>query len=142
MSVRPAAHLRRKVIARAGSRCEYCLIHQDDSISSHQVDHVIADKHGGLTSLENLALSCMTCNLRKSSDLASIDPESGVIVALFNPRTQNWQDHFEINGVSIDGVTAEGRTTAHFLQLNSPERLAERIELAAAGRFPPGDRIS
>ncbi|WP_419555776.1 HNH endonuclease [Planctellipticum variicoloris] len=63
MSSRPSAQLRRKVVERADSRCEYCMIHQEDAVSTHQVDHVIAEKHGGKTALENLALSCMTCNL-------------------------------------------------------------------------------
>jgi hypothetical protein len=130
------------VIARAGNRCEYCLIHQDEVVSTHQVDHVIADKHGGQTVADNLALSCMTCNLRKASDISSIDPETGAVVPLFNPRTQSWDDHFRIDGLRISGLTAEGRTTVKFLQLNSYERLAERIELASAGRFPPGDRVS
>lgn len=87
--------------------------------------------------LENLALSCMTCNLRKASDISSIDPSSGAVVPLFNPRKQAWEKHFDINGIRIDGLTAEGRTTVEFLLLNSYERMAERSELVAAGRFPP-----
>ena len=55
MSSRPTAELRRQVVERAGNRCEYCLIHQDDAIAAHQTDHVIAEKHGGATTLENLA---------------------------------------------------------------------------------------
>lgn len=137
MSSRPSAQLRRKVVERADSRCEYCMIHQEDAVSTHQVDHVIAEKHGGKTALENLALSCMTCNLREGSDLSLVDPVSSSIVPLFNPRTQIWQEHFRLDGVRLEGLSAEGRTTVEFLQLNSYERLAERSELAAAGRFPP-----
>lgn len=137
MSVRPSSELRRQIVERADNRCEYCMIHQDDAIATHQIDHVIADKHGGPTSAENLALSCMLCNLRKGSDLSSIDPVSGDIVPLFNPRTQHWSEHFHIDGVRIEGVTPEGRTTVDFLRLNSYERMAERRELSIAGRFPP-----
>jgi hypothetical protein len=36
MSSRPSAELRRQVIERAGNRCEYCLIHQDDAVAGHQ----------------------------------------------------------------------------------------------------------
>ncbi|WLD11714.1 hypothetical protein [Planctellipticum variicoloris] len=79
----------------------------------------------------------MTCNLREGSDLSSVDPVSSSIVPLFNPRTQIWQEHFRLDGVRLEGLSAEGRTTVEFLQLNSYERLAERSELAAAGRFPP-----
>lgn len=136
MTTRPSAELHRQVVERAGNRCEYCLIHQDDAVASHQIDHVITDKHGGPTVAENLALSCMLCNLRKGSDLASLDPASGTVTPLFNPRTQIWSDHFRIDGLRLEGLTPEGRTTVEFLQLNSYERLAERRELMNADRFP------
>lgn len=137
MSSRPSAQLRRQVIERAGNRCEYCLIHQDDAVATHQSDHVIAEKHGGPTASENLALSCILCNLRKGSDLSSVDPVSGAVVPLFNPRTQIWSKHFRIDDVRIVGQTPEGRTTVELLQLNSYERLSERRELNESGRFPP-----
>ena len=56
------AELRRLVIERASGHCEYCRIHQDVSIYSHEVDHIIALKHGGQTRADNLALSCLSCN--------------------------------------------------------------------------------
>ena len=65
--------LRQLVIDRAQGKCEYCLIHQDVSIYSHEVDHVIARKHAGQTVAENLALSCLSCNRHKGSDLATFD---------------------------------------------------------------------
>lgn len=132
---RPSAALRREVVRRARSRCEYCLIHQDDAASRHQVDHVVAEKHGGTTTLENLALSCLPCNRRKGSDIGAIDPQTGQFVRLFDPRRQQWSDHFEIVGEHIVGRTSEGRATAEFLQLNSPERLLERAELIRIGRL-------
>ena len=111
MTARPSADLRRQVIRRAGNRCEYCLIHQDDAIASHQTDHVIADKHGGPTSLSNLALACILCNIRKGSDLSSVDPETNEVTPLFNPRTQIWEDHFRFEDTSIIGQTPVGRAT-------------------------------
>jgi hypothetical protein len=133
---RPTAAVRREVVRRAGNRCEYCLIHQDDAASRHQVDHVIAEKHGGQTELDNLALSCLPCNRRKSSDIGAIDPESGQIAPLFNPRTQLWSHHFKIKSNRIIGLTSEGRATVEFMQLNSPERLQERVELIRLRRIP------
>ena len=135
MATRPRAELRRKVVERAGKCCEYCLIHQDLAASTHQVDHVIAEKHGGKTTLENLALSCTLCNRRKGSDLSSIDPTTGKVVALFHPRSQKWSEHFELSGTRILGLTPEGRATAELLQVNSFERLVERAELLRAGRI-------
>lgn len=134
---RPTAEVRREVVRRAGNRCEYCLIHQEDSAARHQVDHVISEKHGGATTLDNLALSCLPCNRRKSSDIGAIDPESGQFVRLFDPRRQRWPEHFRFVSERIVGLTPEGRATVDFLQFNSPERLQERAELTRAGRIPP-----
>lgn len=117
-------------------RCEYCGVHQDCAASMHQVDHVLSRKHQGSTSLENLALSCITCNRRKASDIASRDPATGALSPLFNPRTQRWRDHFTIDGAELLGLTAEARTTIEFLRLNSFDRVAERAEWIRAGRYP------
>lgn len=132
---RPTVELRRLVIERAGNRCEYCRIHQEDAGSRHQVDHIVAEKHGGQTTPENLALSCLPCNRRKASDIGAIDPESGQFVRLFDPRYQNWPDHFQFSSQEIAGLTNVGRATVEFLQLNSPERLQERAELVRLGRL-------
>jgi HNH endonuclease len=137
---RPTADVRREVIRRAGNRCEYCLIHQEDAASHHQVDHVISEKHGGETILENLALSCLTCNRRKASDIGAVDPKTGRLAALFNPRRQAWSDHFRIDGSRVVGLTAEGRATAEFLQFNLPERMLERGELIRSKRYPRRSR--
>jgi hypothetical protein len=137
VTTRPTAELRRRVVERAGDCCEYCLLPQELAASSHQVDHVIAEKHGGQTVLENLALSCTVCNRRKGSDIGSVAPETGNLVPLFNPRTQSWSDHFRLDDTCIVGVTEVGRTTVAFLQLNTFERLTERDGLIRAGQYPP-----
>jgi hypothetical protein len=136
MTVRPSRTLRRRVVERAEDRCEYCLIHQEYSASAHQIDHVVADKHGGPTILENLALSCALCNRRKGSDLSSIDAETCAVVGLFNPRRHSWDEHFVLRGPQIVGLSPEGRATVALLQLNTPERILERRELIRAGRYP------
>lgn len=128
--------LRRKVTNRARELCEYCLVHQDDSPERHQLDHIIALKHGGATDGENLALACVVCNKYKGSDLTSIDPLEQVIVPLFNPRTQEWMEHFEIADAQINGLTAIRRATVEILRLNDEERLIERRELMRANRYP------
>jgi hypothetical protein len=133
---RPSAALHREVIRRAGKRCEYCLVHQDDVVARHQVDHVISVKHGGTTELSNLALSCLPCNRRKSSDIGAFDKQTGQFVRLFDPRGQSWADHFQVRTAQIIGLTAEGRATVVFLQLNSPQRLQERADLIRLGRYP------
>jgi len=128
--------LRRQVRERAAGRCEYCLIHEADMYYPHEPDHIIAAKHGGPTSLDNLALACFSCNRFKGSDLASIDPDSRRVVTLFHPRTQRWQRHFRLNGALIEASTASGRATAALLHFNDEERVAHRLGLIEIGHFP------
>lgn len=83
-------------------------------------------KHGGGDGLSNLALACIDCNLSKGPNLTGIDPQSGAITPLFNPRRQEWSDHFAWLGRHIVGLTAAGRTTVVVLRLNSDDRVALR----------------
>lgn len=119
--------LRREVIERAGNRCEYCLLPTEFAFYPHEVDHVIAEKHGGATDIDNLAFACWRCNRHKGSDLTSFDPETRQLSPLFNPRTQVWAKHFAYEKERLVGLTPEGRTTVNLLRLNSEERLSERL---------------
>lgn len=127
------AELRRAVRLRARDCCEYCLVPESMTLAVHEIDHVIAEKHGGPTDADNLALACVLCNGFKGSDLASIDPESGAIVPLFNPRRDRWTEHFRLETGRIQPLTASGRATVRLLQLNHPHRVEERLLLVAAG---------
>ncbi|MBX3057824.1 MAG: HNH endonuclease [Anaerolineae bacterium] len=128
--------LRRLVTERANGRCEYCLLHQDDTPFTHPIDHVVALKHGGLTIAENLALACLECNLNKGTDLATFDPLTGELDRLYHPRQQSWEEHFALEGVRIVGLTMYGRATVRLLQFNTPARLAERELLRDNSRYP------
>ncbi|WP_437961763.1 HNH endonuclease signature motif containing protein [Sorangium sp. So ce119] len=132
--------LRRLVHERAGGACEYCLYPESLAFTAHEIDHIVAQKHGGETTEANLALSCALCNKYKGSDLASFDPETGELAAVFHPRRQRWRDHFQIAGSSIAGLTPVARATVRLLQLNHPSRLAERAILIAAGLISVPDR--
>ncbi len=129
--------LRQQVIERAGGRCEYCLIHQDDVPFSHHIDHLAALKHGGRTESDNLAFACLKCNRNKGSDLTTLDPVSGMVTSLFNPRSQMWAEHFMFEGARIVGKTAVGRATVTLLRLNDTTRVIERQVLIDAQRYPP-----
>lgn len=124
----PAA-LRRSVEQRADYRCEYCHLPANVAFFPHEIDHIVAEKHGGLTSEDNLAYTCWRCNRHKGSDLGSFDPATGDFCFLFHPRSQQWQQHFNIRDNVIIGITPEGRTTAQLLKLNIDERIAERTRL-------------
>ncbi|MFN6563590.1 MAG: HNH endonuclease signature motif containing protein [Nostoc sp. ChiSLP01] len=96
---------------------------------SHEIDHVIAQKHGGVTDVDNLALTCWRCNRHKGTDLGSFDPETGAFSFLFNPRTEKWAEHFTFLELYLVGLTLSGRTIIRLLQMNNDERLAERRRL-------------
>jgi hypothetical protein len=130
-----SASLRRFVFDRAQGCCEYCLIPEALALASHHLDHVIAEKHGGETIAENLALSCLLCNQAKGSDIASIDPESGETEKLYHPRKEQWRTHFriEVGTGEIVPLTAVGRATVRLLKMNRSEELPERQILAELG---------
>jgi hypothetical protein len=118
--------LREFVRLRAAGLCEYCRISEQFTLAEHEIDHVIAVKHGGQTVLENLALCCTVCNRFKGSDIASIDPETGQLTPLFHPRVDRLDDHYEILNGEILGVTAKGRATVRILRMNRATRIKER----------------
>ncbi len=130
--------IHRKVTSRAGNCCEYCLLSQDDGSFTFHIEHVIAEKHGGKTIESNLCLSCPECNTFKGSDVASFEHITGtaILTLLFNPRTQHWDDHFQLNGAWIEPLTPEGRVTVTILRINRPEALAERHIFSKLGSYP------
>ena len=136
MSHIPAA-LARQVVARAGNRCEYCGLSHVGQEATFHVDHVIPIIEQGRTTLENLALACVSCSLRKGARLTAADPESGAEVPLFNPRSERWDEHFRWEGVNVVGLTPSGRATVDALSLNRPVIRAIREEEMVRGRHPP-----
>lgn len=133
---RISAALRREVRERARERCEYCLLAESQDFFPHEPDHLIALKHHGETLSANLALACFECNRLKGPNIASLDPLTGELVALFNPRTQNWSEHIQLNGGQIIPLTPTGRATERLLGMNLPDRLKLRERRAVLGLYP------
>ena len=136
MSTHVPAALRRLVERRADGLCEYCLIHEDDTFLGCQIEHIRSEKHHGPTTATNLALACVFCNRHKGNDIATIPLGTGVLSRLFNPRLDQWAEHFELRGSVIEPLTAMGEATAQLLLFNHPDRLVEREALIAGGRYP------
>ena len=127
---------RAAVRQRANGRCEYCRL-PDSALESEDfhVEHIIPRKHGGLDDVDNLAWACIFCNLYKGPNLASFDPDSRELTRLFNPRRDRWEEHFKLEGSSIVGLTAVGRTTCWLLDLNSEILAALRQSLMRERRW-------
>ncbi len=114
---------------RAGNRCEYCRIPQEAApFMPFHVEHIIAKQHGGENrdNPSGLAYSCDRCNAFKGPNLSSIDPETGGKVDLFNPRTDDWEEHFAVLDGRIQGRSPQGRATARLLNMNAPRRVELR----------------
>lgn len=128
--------VRQQVRERAKSRCEYCRIPETVVHFSHQVDHIVPPRHGGSDGLDNLAWACFRCNNHKGTDIATYDLDANERVFLFNPRTQDWLQHFALDHSGlIRGITAVGRATARLLQMNVPERVEARRTLLQAEQW-------
>ena len=130
------AAVRDLVHRRAGNRCEYCRLKQEHlPFSTFQVEHIIPRKHGGDDDPANLALTCDRRNSHKGANLTGIDPETGEIIALFNPRKHSWDEHFRLSDITIVGLTAAGRTTVRVLNMNEERRVRLRAVLKRYGHL-------
>ena len=125
--------VREQVRQRAGARCEYCRKPENAGMYPFHVEHIIALKHGGSSDLDNLAWSCFLCNVAKGSDVAAYDEDTGNLTPLYNPRTQTWDQHFEMDGSEIVGKTPVGRVTVRLLRMNRPEQVETRRPLIEVG---------
>ena len=114
------------VETRAEGRCEYCGMHQALQGATFHVEHVLPTSRGGSSNPDNLAWSCPGCNLRKANRTQAPDPDSGMVVSLFNPRTQRWSEHFRFEGYRLVGQTPVGRATVLLLDLNHSRRVLIR----------------
>jgi 5-methylcytosine-specific restriction endonuclease McrA len=105
-----------------------------------QIEHIVPFARGGSNEENNLWLACPICNRYKSDKFTATDPETGQVVPLFNPRTQEWFSHFRWteDGLRIVGLTPIGRATVITLHLDSdPDAIIVRGYWVLAGWHPP-----
>jgi len=133
----PAAMIR-DVRERAQNCCEYCLLPQHSQEATFHVDHVVPRAKQGKTILDNLALACVSCSLRKAARQRALDPETSKFTRLFNPRIDEWSEHFQITKKRhVSGRTSIGRATIEALAMNRTTIVAIREELAQLDKYPP-----
>jgi len=137
MSSHIPLRLAREVRERAAGVCEYCLLPQESQEATFHVDHITPRSRDGVTSLDNLALACVGCSLHKAARHRARDPRTGKVAPLFNPRLDEWIDHFSFSKQwRILGRTPVGRATVEVLRMNRQNVVAIRKELALLGRYP------
>lgn len=124
---------------RAKECCEYCRTCAWLSGIACEIDHIIPRSKGGETTADNLCLACSSCNGSKLAKTTEIDPKTGEPSALFNPRQQNWPEHFAWNEekTHVIGLTPYGRATVTALQINNPLIVGARTIWVKTGYHPP-----
>jgi len=131
--------LKARIEQEERQRCSYCLTSEANSGIPMTFDHIQPRSKGGATSFENVCLACRTCNEYKSDSTEAEDPLMGKVVLLFNPRTQQWSEHFtwSLDATKVEGLTAIGRATVIALRMNNPVIVAARHRWAISGWHPP-----
>jgi hypothetical protein len=137
---------RQHIRERANCLCEYCHSSEEASASLFTFDHLLPRSLGGNDTKENLALACHRCNGRRYNFMDGLDPETGAVVSLFNPRLDNWCQHFiwSADGQRILGITPMGRATVERLDMNGDRHDDGSIQRARrlwirGGWHPPSD---
>lgn len=128
--------VRRFVYERANGCCEYCQTSEQNTGQAMQIDHIFPD---GGDEVDNLCLACWSCNNYKRQVITANDPVTETQVALYNPRTQKWKEHFVWieNSTVIQGLTVNGRATIVRLKMNRPSLLVARQRWVEGGYHPP-----
>lgn len=130
------AAVRQFVRTRANNRCEYCRLPQSAApFFTFHIEHIHSQQHVSDDSSDNLALACPDCNRRKGPNLTTLDPETRIVVPLFHPRRDRWEDHFEFQDAYIMGRSDIGCGTVRLLEMNGEERIEMRSQLLENGEF-------
>ena len=127
----PVAH-------RAAYRCEYCRAPEVIFSDAFEVEHITPKGRGGSNLLENLALACSICNSYKGSFERGFDSETQTEIALFHPRHDIWDEHFQFQWESgeIAGLTPTGRATLNRLQINLSRHVTARLLWVKLDHYP------
>lgn len=122
-----------------GPRCGYCQTSSAITGETNTIDHIIPTALGGTSEEENLCVACRRCNRNKSTHTNAVDPETDKLVPLYNPRTQQWDDHFvwSTDGIQVSGLTPSGCATVVLLQMNHPDIVSARRLWVSVGWHPP-----
>ena len=123
---------------RAGRRCEYCKFPFDYSHDAFHIEHIIPLHKNGSNELINLAYACDGCKTNKWTFTEGIDPETNESARLYNPRVDQWEEHFSWSEdfAIILGATPIGRVTIDVLKLNRAGLINVRKALHLYGAHP------
>ncbi|WP_375494043.1 HNH endonuclease [uncultured Nostoc sp.] len=86
--------LQRQIRDRFANCCAYCRTAEALTVTTFEFEHITPRSAGGETVLENLCLSCPSCNRYKAQRQQASDPNTEEVVSLFHPQFQVWSEHF------------------------------------------------
>jgi hypothetical protein len=134
---------REAVYQRANHRCEYCQTARRLTGMPLVIDHIVPTSLGGTDSLDNTSAACYRCNEFKGARTHGLDPATGELAPLFDPRRDSWLDHFEWanGGTHIVGKTPTGRATVITLRLNNEYLVESRQLWLGRGWHPPSGQM-
>jgi len=134
-----SSEIQAQVRQRAKYLCEYCHTCEQWQYVKFTIDHVIPLNQGGENNLDNLALACFHCNRQKSDKITAIDPETYEETPLFNPRQDDWKEHFiwSKDKLYVIGLTVKGRATITALGFNRSRVINIRAADLEVNRHPP-----
>lgn len=138
-TARIGRRLRAQVLADSGGRCGYCQSSEEITGAPLEVEHLMPEAMGGPTRRDNLWAACRQCNALKGDRIEAIDSATGVLASIFNPRHQEWTEHFARieDGARVIGRTPVGRATVTALALNRLLLVRARQRWIAVGWHPP-----
>ncbi|MCY7284470.1 MAG: HNH endonuclease [Cyanobacteria bacterium CAN_BIN43] len=139
MSAYISIELQRQVRAQFSNCCAYCQTSEALIVTTFEFEHILPRSAGGETVLENLCLSCPSCNRHKASRQTAIDEVTQRSVSLFHPSHEQWDDHFAWNedATQIIGLTPVGRATIAAPKMNRPQMIRVRRLWVKMGEHPP-----
>jgi HNH endonuclease len=139
MSAYISVEMQRQIRNQFANCCAYCRTAESLTVTTFEFEHIIPRSAGGETLIENLCLSCPSCNRYKAQRQKAPDLVTEEIVPLFHAQRQNWSEHFQWSedGTEIIGLTPIGRATISVLRMNRPQVTSVRRLWVKMGEHPP-----
>lgn len=139
MSAYISVELQRQIRDRFANCCAYCRTAEALTVTTFEFEHITPRSAGGESMLENLCLSCPSCNRYKAQRQTASDPLTEEMVSLFHPQLQAWTDHFAWSEDATEtiGLTPIGRATILTLKMNRPQMIRVRQMWGKMGEHPP-----
>jgi HNH endonuclease len=134
-----AVALQRQVRECFSNCCAYCRTAEALTVTTFEFEHITPRSAGGETVLENLCLSCPSCNRYKAQRQTASDPLTEEMFSLFHPQLHAWKEHFDWSedATAMVGRTPIGRATIAALKVNRPQMIRVRQMWVKLREHPP-----